>query len=88
VREPGQIIAILRHWPPALAVGVSGFLASVGWFTAFALQNAAYVRAVGQIELVFTFLASVLFFKERTTRLELLGIILIMAAILLLILTD
>jgi drug/metabolite transporter (DMT)-like permease len=44
------------------------------------------VRAVGQIELVFTFIASVFVFKERTTRLELAGIALILIAILLLIL--
>ncbi len=87
-REPGQMTAILRHWRPSLAVGVSGFLASVGWFTAFTLQNAAYVRAVGQIELVFTFIASVVFFKEKTSRLELLGVGLILAAILLLILAG
>lgn len=86
LREPGQMTAILRQWRPALAVGVAAFLASVGWFTAFTLQNAAYVRAVGQIELVFTFIASVVVFKERTTRLELLGVALILAAILLLIL--
>ena len=87
-REPGQMTAILRHWPAALAVGVSGFLASVGWFTAFTLQNAAYVRAVGQIELIFTFIASVVFFKEKTTSLELLGVLLILTAILLLILAS
>lgn len=85
-REPGQMSAIFRHWKPALMVGVSGFLASVGWFTAFTLENAAYVRAVGQIELVFTFIASVVFFKEKTSRLELAGVTLILAAILLLIL--
>jgi len=85
-REPGQMSAILRHWKPSLAVGVAGFLASVGWFTAFTLQNAAYVRAVGQIELVFTFIASVIWFKERTSPLELCGVALILAAILLLIL--
>jgi hypothetical protein len=33
-------------------------LASAGWFSAMTLQNAAYVKAVGQIELVFAFLAS------------------------------
>ncbi len=88
LREPGQISAILRHWRPALAVGVSGFLASVGWFTAFTLENAAYVRAVGQIELVFTFIASLLFFKEKTSPLELFGVALILLAILLLILAG
>ena len=88
LREPGQMTAVLRHWRPSLAVGVAGFLASVGWFAALALQNGAYVRAVGQIELVFTFIASVVFFKEKTTRPELLGIALILAAILILVLAG
>ncbi len=86
LREPGQMRAVLRHWRPALAVGTAGFLASIGWFTAFTLENAAYVRAVGQIELVFTFIASVVFFKERTKPLELIGIGLVIVAILILIL--
>ena len=87
-REPGQITAVFRHWKPASAVGVVGFLGSVGWFTAFTLQNAAYVRAVGQIELIFTFAASVFFFKEKTTRMELAGIALVMIAIVVIILTG
>ena len=86
LREPGQMTAVLRHWRAALGVGVAGFLASIGWFTAFTLQNAAYVRALGQIELVFTFVASVVVFKEKTRPLELLGIALVIAAILVLIL--
>ena len=86
IREPGQITAVLRHWRPSLAVGAAGFLASAAWFIAFTLENAAYVRAVGQIELVFTFIASVFFFREKTGRLELAGIFLILAAILMLVL--
>ena len=35
---------------PALGIGACGMLASVGWFTAMTLQNASYVRAVGQVE--------------------------------------
>ena len=88
LREPGQMTAVLRHWRPALAVGVAGFLASVGWFTAFTLENAAYVRALGQIELVFTCAASMIFFKEKSTRLELMGIALIVVGILILVLTG
>ncbi len=86
LREPGQMAAVLRYWRPASAVGISGFLGSVGWFVAFTLQNAAYVRAVGQIELVFTFIASIVFFKEKTKGLELFGVALILVAILILIL--
>jgi uncharacterized membrane protein len=50
------------------------------------MQNAAYVRALGQIELVFTFLAAHLVFRETSTRLEVTGILLIMGGILILLL--
>ena len=86
LREPGEITRVFRHWPPALAVGVAGFLASIGWFTAFTLENAAYVRAVGQIELVFTFVATLVFFREKVTLIEVLGVAMIVGAILLLLL--
>jgi drug/metabolite transporter (DMT)-like permease len=46
----------------------------MGWFTAFTLQTAAYVQAVGQIELIFSLMASVLFFKEKVSARELTGI--------------
>ena len=45
------------------------------------------MRAVGQVELIFTFLASIFFFRERTNRKEVLGILLVAAGIVLLILT-
>ncbi|MEE9291077.1 MAG: hypothetical protein V3U99_08675, partial [Alphaproteobacteria bacterium] len=45
--------------------------------SAVAIQNAAYVRALGQIELVFTFIAAQVVFRERSTRLEIGGIALI-----------
>ena len=81
-REPGQLSQVLRHWRPAALVGISGGLASVGWFSAFTLENATHVRALGQIELLFTFVATLLFFREKVTRAEVIGIILITAAIL------
>ena len=65
-------------------VGLAGMLGSVGWFTAMALQNAAYVRAVGQVELIFTFLTSVIVFKEKVTVNEVFGTILIVGGILVL----
>ncbi len=47
------------------------------------LENAALVRAVGQIELVFTFIASAVFFREKSTRMEIAGILMVIAGILL-----
>lgn len=85
-REPGQIAAVLRSWKVTALVGLTGVLGSLGWFMAFTLQNAAYVKALGQIELVFTFLASWLVFKEKSTGREVAGILLVVSSILLLIL--
>lgn len=85
-KEPGTLRDVFIHWRWSLAVGVAGILASIAWFTAFTMQNAAYVRALGQVELVFTFIASVFFFRERTSRIEVMGILLVVIAILILIL--
>lgn len=85
-REPGQLRAVTRNWRWTIWVGLVGMLGSAGWFIAMTLQQAAYVRALGQVELVFTFAASTLVFGERTTGVELAGIGLVVAGILLLLL--
>ncbi|MCP4390236.1 MAG: DMT family transporter [Gammaproteobacteria bacterium] len=88
LREPDQWKQIMQHWRPAALVGLSGGLASIGWFSAFTLQNATYVRALGQIELVFTFIATILFFREKVRRIEIAGILLITASIILILLAG
>jgi drug/metabolite transporter (DMT)-like permease len=87
LREPGQITRVIQSWKVAVWVGLSGMMGSAGWFTAMTIQNAAYVRALGQIELVFTFAASYFFFHERTNRIELFGIALMIGGILILLLS-
>ena len=85
-REPGQLGAVARSWKVSAWVGLAGMLGSAGWFTAMTIQNAAYVRALGQIELLFTFAASHFVFGERSNRIELTGIALVTAGILILLL--
>lgn len=85
-RETGQLSKVAGQWQQAILVGLTGMLASAGWFAAMTLQNAAYVRALGQIELLFTFLTSLLLFRERSTLPEVLGISLLISGILLLLL--
>ena len=86
LREPGELTRAGRAWRTGAWIGLAGMLASAGWFTAMTLKNAAYVRAVGQIELVFTFAASLLFFRERTNLVEATGIALIVSGLLVLVL--
>ena len=78
--------AVFRQMGPmrgiASFIGLTSALGSIGWYTAFALQNAAYVRAVGQIEAVFMLTISWLYFRERITALELTGIACTIAGVL------
>jgi len=80
-REPGELSRVIARWRRTVLVGVTGMLGSLGWFTAFSLQNAAYVRAVGQVEIVFTLLASALYFRERLHLREGLGIALVILSV-------
>ncbi len=73
LREP---VVFSQLWPNRRIIGFIGLtsaLGSIGWFSAFALQNASYVRAVGQIEAIFTIAISWCYFREKVTGLELLG---------------
>ena len=82
VKEPG---VFKQMWPMrgiASFIGLTSALGSIGWYSAFALQNASYVRAVGQIEAVFTMAISWLYFREKVTALELVGIAVTMAGVL------
>ena len=81
IREPGEVARVLTGWRTTALVGLTGMLGSLGWFSAMTLQNAAYVRALGQVELVFTFAVSYLVFGERSTGREILGVLLIVAGI-------
>jgi len=76
-REKGEIARVIAARHTAVWMGITGMLGSLCWFTAFTLQNAAYVFAVGQIEVIFSLAASVLFFGETIARREVMGIALI-----------
>ena len=80
--EPGQILAVWGARRTAAWIGVTSMAGSFCWFTAFTLQTVAYVNALGQIELIFSLLATVFFFKEPITRRELCGLGVLSASIL------
>ncbi|MXX88336.1 MAG: DMT family transporter [Boseongicola sp. SB0665_bin_10] len=74
LKEPGQIVATLAAWRQTSIVSVFSLVGSWSWFAAFSLMNAAYVFAVGQIELIFSILIGALWFREELKPRELLGI--------------
>jgi drug/metabolite transporter (DMT)-like permease len=66
-----------------LFLGLTSALGTIFWFFASALANAAYVAAVAQVQIVFTLAISWFYFGERIKKLELAGIIIILAGLLL-----
>ncbi|MDC8832005.1 DMT family transporter [Alteromonas gilva] len=70
-----------------LAASVTSCLGSIGWFTAMALQHVAYVKTVGQLEVLTTMLISVIWLKQPVKQHEITGLLLIGIAALLVIWT-
>jgi drug/metabolite transporter (DMT)-like permease len=82
-REPAAFAGLMGNKVLVSFIGVTSALGSIAWFTAFAMQNASYVRAVSQVEVVFTLAISWGYFGERLTRIEIGGIALTLAGVLL-----
>lgn len=81
LHEPGTLTNVARSWRTSIWMGLAGMAGSLCWFTAFSLQSAAYVFAVGQVEVIFSILVSGLYFHERITRREVSGIALVTLSI-------
>jgi drug/metabolite transporter (DMT)-like permease len=76
-RERPAFAAIWTRRRAVLATGALSLVGSYGWFTAYTLQTAAYVNAVGQVELILSLGISWILLGERIARRELWGIALL-----------
>lgn len=86
IQDKSQIGLMLKHWRLCLFVGITSVLGSIGWFTAASLQNAAYVKALGQVEFFITLVLTHRLFKESITKAEYLGMCLIVVSVIILLL--
>lgn len=85
-REPDQARAVLLGWRIAAPVGVLSAFGSGCWFLAFTLAPIALVRAVGQVEIVFTLLFGRFYLGERTAPRDVVGALLVVSGVLLVLL--
>lgn len=85
-RDRAELRAVWDTRATGVFVGLTSLCGSFCWFLAFTLQNAAYVKALGQVELILSLLASTLFFRETVTRREIAGMSLLGISILVLVL--
>ena len=85
-REPGQARAVFASWRSSAQVGALSACGSACWFTGFALAPVALVRAVGQVEILFTLLFSRFYLGESPTRSEIGGaLVLVLGVVLVLV---
>ena len=83
VRERDQLVASFRTWRTSAWVGTLSACGSGCWFTGFAMAPVALVRAVGQIEMVFTLAFSHFYLKERIRSIDVAGLLLVIGGVLL-----
>lgn len=84
--EPGSVRQVFTTWRSSAQVGALSACGSACWFTGFAYAPVALVRAVGQIEILFTLLFSRFFLRERTKRTDIAGALLVVAGVVLVLL--
>ena len=77
MRTPAILPQIARSWRLCTVAGAMGALASIGWFTAFALRPAVDVKTLSLIEVLFSYLVSRKLFDEHMSRNEKIGLLLI-----------
>lgn len=76
-RKRNVVAEISSNMSICFFIGITSMLGSFGWFAAYALQNAAYVKTVGQIEFIFTILLTWFYFKEKIQNYEYIAILLV-----------
>ncbi|AQA20240.1 hypothetical protein BST95_09850 [Halioglobus japonicus] len=86
IKERQQLRRLASEWKLGLFIGVSSVMGSIGWYTAVTLQDAALVRALGQVELLFALLMGRFWFGETLSRREWIGMALISSCVLTLLL--
>jgi drug/metabolite transporter (DMT)-like permease len=59
-----SLTAVRRAWRQAIGVGVLSLAGSAAWALAMTLENAARVRTLGQIEIVFAFVLGIVIHRE------------------------
>jgi drug/metabolite transporter (DMT)-like permease len=87
LREPAELKKAITTWRSSMWVGTLSALGSTCWFYAFAIAPVALVRALGQIEIVFTLMFSRFYLRETLKRSEILGLALVVVSVVMILLS-
>jgi drug/metabolite transporter (DMT)-like permease len=81
--EPASIRPVFATWRSSAQVGALSAMGSACWFSAFALAPVALVRAVGQVEILFTLAFSRFYLKEKAKPADMAGALVVVAGVVL-----
>lgn len=68
LKSPQTLTAMKQRKGLTARVSIASFLGSLGWFSAMSLQSVPLVKTLGQVEVLFTLLISLFFFKEKLAK--------------------
>jgi drug/metabolite transporter (DMT)-like permease len=81
VRDAQIVLRVCRAWRESLFAGLMGATASIAWFTAMAIEPIAHVRTLALVEILFGYIVSRRIFRERVTSIEVTGMVLLTAGL-------
>jgi len=76
-RDRNVVARVFGAWRRSLFAGFMGAAASAGWFIAMAIEPIAHVRTLGLVELLIAPAVSRKLFRERLSRTEITGMVLL-----------
>lgn len=80
IKDKSTFVALKNNAKMTLATSATSCFGSICWFSAMALQHVAYVKTLGQIEVLFTILIATFWLKNKVKQHEIIGLLLIAAA--------
>ena len=76
-KEPKTVPTLFKNWKKTMMVSLTSALGSIGWFSAMALMDVAYVKTLGQIEVLFTIILAKVAMSKKTSTTDYIGLALI-----------
>ncbi|OYD21312.1 DMT family transporter [Oceanimonas baumannii] len=80
LRNPQALVSLWQRPGLTVLISLTSCLGSIGWFTAMSLESVALVKTLGQVEVLFTLMISVWYFRERLSQRDHGGLVLIVIA--------
>ena len=80
VKHKSTFVALRNNAKMTLATSIISCLGTICWFSAVSLHHVAYVKTLGQVEVLLTMLVATIWLKNKVHKHEVMGLLLIAVA--------